>query len=151
MAVSVRIKGQDRLNAKLRRMTNGIGSRVGKAIATSAAEVQREAILSIRGGSRSGVVVTIGGKPHQRSAPGERPKTDTGALVGSIFAEVDLANRDKPSAAVGTDLKHGAFLEFGTLKMGARPWLQPAFEGLKSKIRKRIAQAVRAGSRTGRK
>ncbi len=146
--VRVKIKGEKRLEKKLARIPVEARKGVRRAVAASVAEVQREAILAIRGGSRSGVIVTRGGKPHQRSAPGEPPKTDTGRLVGSIFAEVA---GDGLTGQVGTDVAHGEFLEFGTQKMAARPWLFPAFDRLKPKIKKRIADATREALRTVRK
>lgn len=57
------------------------------------------------------------------SKPGDPPNSDTGRLVQSIrfeFREGGLV------ALVGTDLKYGTWLEFGTKKMAARPWLLPA-------------------------
>lgn len=59
------------------------------------------------------------------SRPGDPPNTDTGRLVQSIkfdFMKQGLTGR------VGTNLKYGAWLEFGTEKMQARPWLAPAIQ-----------------------
>lgn len=57
------------------------------------------------------------------SRPGDPPNTDTGRLVQSIKFEI---NDGGMTARVGTNLKYGAYLEFGTTTMAARPWLQPA-------------------------
>ncbi len=38
---------------------------------------------------------------------------------------------------------HSSFLEFGTARMAARPFLRPAFERQKGPSMKRIADAVR--------
>lgn len=57
------------------------------------------------------------------SAPGEPPNTDTSRLVKSI--KFDFKNKGL-IGRVGTNLKYGAALEFGTKKMAARPWLAPA-------------------------
>lgn len=57
------------------------------------------------------------------SNPGDPPNTDTGRLVQSIkfdFQDGGLTGR------VGTNLKYGAWLEFGTKNMKARPWLSTA-------------------------
>lgn len=57
------------------------------------------------------------------SRPGEAPNTDTGRLVQSIkfdFKDGGLTGR------VGTNLKYGRALEFGTSKMDPRPWLSTA-------------------------
>lgn len=57
------------------------------------------------------------------SAPGDPPNTDRGRLVQSIkfdFKDGGLTGR------IGTNLKYGKFLEFGTKVMAARPWLSTA-------------------------
>ena len=50
----------------------------------------------------------------------ERPLFETGALRDSITHNVDANGKE---AAVGTDLDYAKYLEFGTSKMPARPFL----------------------------
>jgi len=66
-------------------------------------------------------------KPHQASAEGKPPARDTSQLVQSIFGKVD-GNGRNVKGTVGTKLALGLMLEFGTKKMGARPWLKPSFD-----------------------
>lgn len=70
---------------------------------------------------------------HVASKPGEAPNTDTGALVQSIAFKVHKVSL---SAEVGTALAHGAHMEFGTRHVAARPWLKPAMDSNRSKIKK---------------
>lgn len=144
MTVKVRIEGLDNLQKKLARLPEGYRKGVNGAVATSALQVQGESQRLIQRGARTGVVVQRGGKPHQRSAPGEPPKTDTGRLVASIFAEID---GDGLGAEVGSGIRYASMLEFGTQKMAARPWLFPTFERLKPKIKERIEKAFRQATR----
>ena len=71
------------------------------------------------------------GRPRRRggnaSAPGEPPAVDTGTLKRSI--KVD-EHEFKPEARVGVpmNLQYGLYLERGTSKMGARPYMKPAVE-----------------------
>ena len=66
---------------------------------------------------------------HTASEEGSAPNTDTWALVSSIRVETT------PSGIfVGSTLKYAGWLEFGTRKMGARPWLNPALEGNRATI-----------------
>lgn len=74
------------------------------------------------------------------SRPGDPPNTDRGRLVQSIkfdFKDGGLVGR------VGTNLRYGAFLEFGTLKMAARPWLSTAINMTKDQVAKIFAKEVR--------
>ncbi len=65
------------------------------------------------------------------SAGGEYPHKDTGRLRASISNEVDNAAK---TARVGTNVLYGKFLELGTKKMAARPFLRPTFDKLKAQI-----------------
>jgi phage gpG-like protein len=70
--------------------------------------------------------------------------SDTGRLASNV--ESILATPANIRAKVGTNIIYGAYLEFGTSKMAARPWLQRSFrqaaEGvakeLKAKLEARI-------------
>jgi len=57
------------------------------------------------------------------SAPGEPPHKQTGTLRRSVAREVDAASL---RGRVGTNLKYGRWLELGTQRMAARPWLRRA-------------------------
>lgn len=65
------------------------------------------------------------------SPPGTPPNTDTGRLVQSIKFE----KGDGTSYLVGTNLKYGAWLEFGTRTTAARPWLSTALKISARKLR----------------
>ena len=54
---------------------------------------------------------------------------DTGALKESITYEVD-----GNSVTVGSPLNYSVYVELGTSKMGAQPYLRPAFENNTSQI-----------------
>lgn len=61
-------------------------------------------------------------KNENPSQPGEYPHKMLGDLQRSITYEME---EDKLSAKVGTNIDYGAWLEFGTSKMAARPYLRP--------------------------
>lgn len=96
---------------------------VMNALETAGTLIRSKAIENINSGGRSGRTYKRGKKGyHVASAPGEFPATDSGALVKDISVErladsVTIGSRKEP---------HGYFLEFGTVKMGARPWLRPS-------------------------
>ena len=103
--------------------------------------VRNTAIQSINQGSRSGAFYMKGGETGQRSAAGEPPKTDEGILAGSIVIDVDP---DGLGASVESRADYSEALEFGTSKMAARPFMQPALEENKPKINRLAKQMVKA-------
>jgi len=56
------------------------------------------------------------------SAPGEAPAVQAGDLIG----HVNQKKLGPQTFAVGTDMKHGAWLEVGTKNIKKRPWLRPS-------------------------
>lgn len=99
----------------------------------SAINIMTNAIRNVQAGPASGRIYQKY-KPrrvHQASAPGESPASDTGKLASNITYAL---HDDKLGADIGTNLKHGLWMETGTKGKGdkprirARPWLFPAAE-----------------------
>jgi HK97 gp10 family phage protein len=72
------------------------------------------------------------------SQPGEAPKKITGFLQRSI---AHAMSGDKKQAFVGTNLDYGLYLETGTVKMAARPFLRSTL----LKEREKIARIIATG------
>ena len=104
--------------------------------------VRNTAVNSINQGAKSGVVYEKYNprRTHRASAAGQPPATDTGYLVSNIFIDVDL---DGLGASVESRAEYSSFLEFGTSKMAARPFMQPALEENKPKIKRLARQMVK--------
>jgi HK97 gp10 family phage protein len=63
---------------------------------------------------------------HTASAPGQPPAIDTGRLVGSVFSTgVERIGGDL-AVRVGTNTEYAIYLEQGTERMAARPFIAPA-------------------------
>lgn len=60
------------------------------------------------------------------SKPGQPPHKQVGVLRGSVTYEVAYSANGTLIARVGTNILYGKFLELGTRKMKARPWLKRA-------------------------
>jgi len=105
----------------------------------TAQEIRTKAIKKIQRGEKTGRIYEkyLPRRSHQASAPGEPPATDTGRLAASIEAEVSGM-----SGAVGTGLDYGKYLEFGTTKMKARPWLTPSVEEQRPDWNRRIVKLI---------
>jgi HK97 gp10 family phage protein len=82
----------------------------------------------------------------ERDAKGRAP-TDTGALRASLAGMVKPTVDDAVKGYVGSNLKYSKFQEFGTSKMGAQPYLRPAIEANRDRIKKRFEQAVHDAAR----
>lgn len=105
--------------------------------------VRNTAVESINQGAKSGVVYEKYNprRSHRASAAGEPPATDTGFLVQNIRLVLDA---DNLGATVESGAKYSEALEFGTSKIAARPFLQPALEANRPKIRALQAQLFKA-------
>ncbi|TBG37156.1 hypothetical protein ELG78_09255 [Rhizobium leguminosarum] len=141
------VRNADKLIKKLQRLPMDLRGGIGSALMLSVIEMDTYAKQHISGGGRSGRTYRRRSVTHQASAPGEFPKTDTGELVASLFFRV-AAN--KLSAFFGTKLAKGKYLEFGTSRMRARPWLRPTFIALRDKITTRVRSAVNETLRKAR-
>lgn len=111
---------------------------IEKAIAIGTIKVQNES---------KRLVNQFSGPPiGPPSKPGEPPHKRTGTLDRSIDMETFTRGRDFVGR-VGTNLNYGLWLEIGTSKMLARPYLRTALDNM----RKAIIRAInRAGKRMGR-
>lgn len=83
------------------------------------AENMKKSILT---GAKSGQQYYSNGKRHQSSAPGQAPANNTGALVRSIKVK-----KNGKEATISIEKDYAIYLEFGTSKMRARPFIIPAF------------------------
>lgn len=133
--VTASLEGMDLLSKKLEAIARADMGELNTEILNFGFAIQRTAKRSI---ASSPVNPETG-----RSFPGNPPHTDTGLLAASIF--VDQTTEDgKVSVEVGTNVKYGPWLEFGTQNMAARPWLGPAFNQNKPDAMARIREAIKA-------
>lgn len=141
-SVSVRIDGLEELQRELRRINATAEDVVNDAAKETVVAIRARAIKSIQRGPASGTIYPAipgrRGSPHQASAPGQAPQSDTGTLANSAKWE-----RDAQGYVVGTSIKYGLWLEVGTSKMAPRPWLMPAVEAELPNFRKRLIAAIR--------
>lgn len=95
-----------------------------KQCKTIAINLEREARRMIQKGPKTGRIYMKGKKgniPHQASAPGEAPATDTGNLARNINAiHIGTAHYRVVSSA------EYANIEFGRRRVAPRPYMRPA-------------------------
>jgi HK97 gp10 family phage protein len=155
------IEGLPSLNKRLRDLPIQIKKEISKAVALGAIDIQNDIRVSMRNTPRlvntkykrrkgssfkKGTRIRKKGAEkmfHHPSLEGHPPAIDTGRLVSHVNYIVDL---DGLGASIGAmdaaTLEYAEPLEFGTSKMAARPWLQPAFKRNKKKVSDRIEVAV---------
>jgi hypothetical protein len=133
----VKITGRQVFTARLRRLAGPEAvEAVGKALFVAGTYIQTDAQHSITEGSTSG-------KGHVPSLPGEPPNADTHALDRQIETEqvgplkVLVESRDPKSA----------WLELGTARMAARPFLMPAAERQRPEVTRLVSDAIRRVNR----
>jgi HK97 gp10 family phage protein len=113
-----------------------------QALTESALLVQNEARQSILKGPKTGrLYIRRGRIRHRASAPGEPPASDTGTLARSIVIDVDTRAF---TATVGSNVKYAPYLELGTSRMRARPFLSRALQLKRSQIVKVIQARLRS-------
>lgn len=165
MDFTVKVDGLERISKASDRVKAEVVKELEKGLSASAQRVRREAIDSIRKGQKSGRVYTHyflmnkktkglfaaekRDKPHRASAPGEPPASDGGRLISSITAHVNKISLSKLESFVVAGrgvVKYARMLEFGTAKMGARPFMSPAYQRSKEWIKERLNKAVRTAA-----
>lgn len=92
---------------------------------------------------RVGLIVENQAKENVNQLPPEHPQVQTGQLRSSITHEVENT-KDEHIALIGTPVKHGLYLELGTINMPAYSWLMPAVEMSRDKIKDTLKTDIKA-------
>ena len=130
------IKNKGAFNSKLRKHLSDSTRHIQKSVTRSVIYVQGVAQKNIMTGSKTGPMVRKynPNRQHQSSAAGESPASDTGFLVGSISHRV-IKQGTAVIGEVVASADYAAALEFGTVNMKARPFLQPALDKSANKVK----------------
>lgn len=139
--MSIKIEGEAEFKRNMDRLSRKFGKEIAEAAIKGGEMVRTTAIKSIQSQSPGRVVMreTEGGNPvqHIASNPGEPPNTDTGRLASSVQVDVEAKE-----VFVGSTLHYAGDLEFGTSIMQPRPWLNPALESNRNRVRKLFRDAT---------
>jgi HK97 gp10 family phage protein len=130
--------------SKVKGVTAKYNAKLKQIIGAGGQMVMNEAKQSIQQNSGGGKTYQKY-KPrrtHTASAEGQPPNTDTGFLVSNIFLQIDP---DGLGADVESRADYSGYLEFGTSKMRARPYLQPALEANRRNIIRLFARLKSSG------
>lgn len=113
------IEGGKELAAKFREIGGEVTTEVEQALVKGALRVERQAKIN---------------------AP-----VDTGRMRASITNRLVGAGSDNPVSEAGTNVVYAGFVEYGSSKSPAKPFLFPAYNQNKDKILKDIAAAFKRG------
>jgi phage gpG-like protein len=123
--IAARLERKNSMKDLMSKMGDDLLSAQRKTILQATLKVHEIAVKSLQDNTS--------GTPQKRckptrdvvaSLPGTPPNTDTGRAVQSMGFEFE---NEGLAGVVGTNLKYLAWFEFGTQKVAARPWLQPAY------------------------
>tara|TARA_Y100001937_G_C7032758_1_gene290875 strand:- start:266 stop:694 length:429 start_codon:yes stop_codon:yes gene_type:complete len=133
MSVKVKIKNIGK--EKLKKYERTLESKLKQIMSASGDLVRNEAIQSIMSGAKGGRTYEKYNprRTHVASSDGQPPASDTGFLVSNIVKNVKRSGHE---IEVESKANYSKFLEFGTQNMKPRPFLFPALEKNKPKIRR---------------
>lgn len=127
-----KITGRGKAERRIRELgQKELIERVGKALFGGGQAIKAEASFLITQGS-------VSGAKHIPSKPGEPPNEDTGFLRININVTQQAPLRVRISA----DAPYSGFLEFGTSRMEARPFMQPALAAVREEIIGNVRKAA---------
>lgn len=134
MTKTIEIIGDKKLRARINELAKKAPKKIDRILFKAALNTHRIAIFSIQQGPKTGRSYKRGGKTHIASAPGEAPATDSGELVRNITIEKDAIM----DYTVGSReaAPQGFWMEFGTSRVEARPWLTPAARLARKQLQK---------------
>lgn len=157
MRLSVSIDGEQALQSALRDLGDAVADEVRKEVYRAGFALQGDIKERIQRGPKTGNIythrfVTINGRavpieergaPHQASAAGQAPASDTGALARSVYLNDASFRAGRAQVSVGSDLVYAAYLEYGTRKIAQRPAWTPAAHEAQRKFRAALEAVVK--------
>jgi len=134
------MKGLGAHRRRLKKLTNPQAMQlISKALYNAGEKIQVEAQLSITRGS-------ISGKDHVASLPGQPPNQDTGVLANNI----ETVQKGPLLVEISSNAPYAAALEFGTSKMGERPYMRPARDKMRGEVTEFMVKAVKKAVKMSR-
>ena len=131
MDIKINVKNLDKVLSQLSRLNKELEKPFQEVVKGGGQLIRAEAVKSIQSGAKSGIVYEKYNprRQHRASAPGQAPASDTGNLVSKI-----IVKKEAGEVKVQSNADYSKYLEYGTSKMLARPFLFPASEKSTAKI-----------------
>lgn len=133
MSVKFKIANLDKFNKKLNKIL--ADNKVKEYVTRGTIMVQNDAKKSIlAGGTGRTYEKYEPRRTHRASAPNQPPASDTGFLASNITMDVDVKANGTVVGQIISSAPYSKHLEFGTVNMTERPFMQPALQKNKRKI-----------------
>lgn len=126
----VELEGQEELRAALSRFDIDAIRALKEAVSQSARDIEREAKM------RAPVRAVVPDYPISAAKAAQAPGANIRERIRTVIRDAGL------TATIGTGHFVGRFVEFGTRKMSARPFMGPAFEIMRPKYLARLRDAL---------
>lgn len=140
--VKARITNKNSVKASMRKVNQRVIDATEKQLVKELVELDALAKRKISSGLRSGKVYKRRSIEHKASAPGEFPKTDTGALISGFFFNVKRKALNL-RGMFANNSPHASYLEFKPRMQGGRPFMRPLFESTKDAIKNNVIISVK--------
>ena len=140
MDIKVKVSNIQKVLSQLEKLEKDMEVPFQEIVKGGGQQIRNEAIKSIQAGGKSGIVYQKYNprREHRASAPGQSPASDTGNLVNKIIVK----QKNRNTVQVQSNANYSAYLEYGTSKMEARPFMLPAFEKSKKPIMNAVFRRV---------
>ena len=143
--INLKVSGSQDILKRLRKVSNNVDEIAADSVYLTANLIKNTAVQSIQSVSVGQTVRRPkqggGMRNHIASRPGDAPNTDNSDLVKSISVQ---PLQPKKTMTVGVNAEYAQALEFGTKKMKARPFMQPAIEENKDALDRFLANKLKA-------
>ena len=140
----LKVMNQNEFDSRIRKQGSSTEANVKRVINSIANNIRNIAVTSILQNSRSGGQTTRYDPKRtiNVSKAGDPPASDSGYLASQIVVKID---GNKLGADIISNADYSEALEYGTIKMGARPFMQPAAEESRKKYEQQLTKAIKSG------
>lgn len=143
-SIKLKVVNKRQFENKLQKQSRGVQKNMERVVNLITNEVRNIAVTSILRNPRTGGSTTRYNPKRtiNISSAGDAPASDTGFLASNISSKIDAS---KLGAEVISNADYSEALEFGTIKMSARPFMQPAAEQARKKYKADSVNAIKKG------
>ena len=144
MKTEIKVTNINKVLASFKKLNVTMLPDLQEVIKGGAQTIWTEAINLIQKGAKSGITYKKynPSRTHTASAPGQAPASDTGFLASQITMDVNVKPNGTVVGQIISAAPYSKHLEFGTVNMTERPFMQPALMKNKRKIQAMFKKGI---------